>query len=212
MYGPVADASIVRVIPVPEGVTCAAVNPKSRQASYSIAVMDKLKTVALLYAIICIIQQLAENVGVPYSDCKQWFMNVDGMHLPRIEFSAKQAAIMIIITILVTAMGTAHGATHAHPSANNTIRSCGRAMLHRFRMLYYHHQQTIHTSEHTTSLPPVHDQRISGELADQISSGFATPSARIWRSAHSTGNSRCVLSTIKCLQSHIVLAIRGCRI
>jgi hypothetical protein len=42
-----------------------------RQASYSIAVMDKIKTIALLYTIICIIQQLDEHVEVSYDDCKQ---------------------------------------------------------------------------------------------------------------------------------------------
>jgi hypothetical protein len=80
-----------------------------RQASYSIVVMDKLKTIALLYTIICIIQQMTEHVGVSYGDCKQWFMNMDDTHLPRLEFSAKQIAIMMIVTIVVTTMGSAIG-------------------------------------------------------------------------------------------------------
>jgi hypothetical protein len=36
-------------------------------------------------------------------------------------------------------------------------------------MLHYHHQQAFHTSEHTTSVPPGFDQRISGEPTDNIS-------------------------------------------
>jgi hypothetical protein len=80
-----------------------------RQASYSIAVMDKIKTIALLYTIICIIQQLAEHVEVSYGNCKQWLMNMDSTHLPRLEFSAKQIAIMIIVTIVITTMGSVHG-------------------------------------------------------------------------------------------------------
>ncbi len=96
----------------------------TRHASYSIAVMDKIKTVALLYIIICIIQQLAEHVEVSYADdFKQWFMNMDGLPLPRLEFSAKQIAIMMIMTIVVTTMGSAHGATHVQHCVNNTIRS-----------------------------------------------------------------------------------------
>ncbi len=95
----------------------------TRPASYSIDVMDKIKTVALLYTIICIIQQLAEHVEVTYGDCKQWIMNTDGMHLPRIEFSAKQIAITMIITIVVTTIGSTHGATHVQRCVNNTIQS-----------------------------------------------------------------------------------------
>jgi hypothetical protein len=57
-------------------------------------VMDKIKTMAPLYTIICIIQQLAEHVEVSYGDCKQWIMNMDDMYLPRLEFSAKQIVIM----------------------------------------------------------------------------------------------------------------------
>ena len=57
--------------------------------------MDKIKTVGLLYTILCIIQQLVEHVGVSHSDCKQWFISMDDMHLPQIEFSVKQCFIMM---------------------------------------------------------------------------------------------------------------------
>ena len=95
----------------------------TRQASYSIAIMDKIKTMALLYTIFCIMQQLTEHVGVSYSECKQWFISMEGMHIPRIEFSAKQAAIMIVLTIIVTTMGTAHESVLVHHRGNNTNRS-----------------------------------------------------------------------------------------
>ena len=172
---------------------------------------------------------------------------MDGLHLPRLEFSTRHIVIMMIMTIVVTAMGSAHGATHVQHCVNNTIRlstikfdryrmkhspsdvegmkhcqcmkrtlafttRCCRAMLHWFGMLHYHHQQAIHTSEHTTSVPPGHDQRISGEHADQISRGSATPSARIWWATRFAGDTRCVLSTVKCLQCNIVLAIRRCQV
>jgi hypothetical protein len=94
----------------------------ARQTSYSMVVMDKVKTVALLYTIICIIQQLAEFLELSYGDCKQWLMSMDGMHLPRLDFSAKQIAIMIIITIMAVAMGSAYGSTHVQQYANNTFR------------------------------------------------------------------------------------------
>jgi len=71
-----------------------------------------VKTVALLYTITCIIQQLDELVEASYGDCKQWLMSMDGMHLPRLEFSVKQIGIMIIITIVATTMGSGHGSTH----------------------------------------------------------------------------------------------------
>ena len=48
---------------------------------------------------------------------------MEGMHIPRIEFSTKQAAIMIVLTIIVTTMGTAHGSVLAHHRENNTNRS-----------------------------------------------------------------------------------------
>ena len=85
--------------------------------------MDKIKTVVLLYSIICIIQQLAEHVEVSYGDCKQWIMNMDGMHLPRLEFSAKQIAIMMIMTIVVTTIGSTHGVTHVQHCVNLIIQS-----------------------------------------------------------------------------------------
>ncbi len=95
----------------------------SSQASYSIAVMDKIKTVTLFYTIICIIQQLEEHVGVSYGDCKQWLTNMDDLHLPRLDISAKQITIMMIMTIVVTTMGSLHGATHVQHCVNETIRS-----------------------------------------------------------------------------------------
>jgi hypothetical protein len=156
-----------------------------------------------------------EHVKVSYGDCKQWLMNMDVLHLPRLEFSARQITIMMIMTIVVTTMVSSHGVTHVQHCVNYTIRSstikfdgcrmkhspldvedmkhcqcmkrtlvfttrCDRAILHWFGMLHYHHQQVIHTSEHTTSVPPGHNQRISGEPADQISRESVTPSSRIW--------------------------------
>ena len=125
-----------------------------RQASYSIAVMNKIKTIPLLYTIICIIQQLAEHVEVSYGDCKQWLMNMDGTHPPRLEFSGKRIAIMMIVTIVATTMGSAHGATHVQHCVNSTIRS-----------------STIHYDGYRTKHSPIdaegiaHRQRMKGELA-----------------------------------------------
>jgi hypothetical protein len=95
----------------------------TRQASYSIVVMDKIKTVTLLYTIIYIIQQVEEHLEVSYGDCKQWFMNMGDLHLPRLEFSAKQMTIMMIMNIVVTTVGSARGVTHVQRCVKNTIQS-----------------------------------------------------------------------------------------
>ncbi len=58
-----------------------------------------------------------------YGDCKQWFINMDDLHIPRLELSAKQTSIMMIMTIVVTTMGSARGETHVKHCVHNTIQS-----------------------------------------------------------------------------------------
>ena len=64
-----------------------------------------------------------DHVEVSYGDCKQWLTNIGGTPLPRIDFSVKYAAIMMIIAIGAATMGTAHGMNHVQHRANNTIGS-----------------------------------------------------------------------------------------
>ena len=81
-------------------------------------------------------------------------MNMDGTHPPRLEFSGKRIAIMMIVTIVATTMGSAHGVTHLQHCVNSTIRS-----------------STIHYDGYRTKHIPLdvegiaHRQRMKGELA-----------------------------------------------
>ena len=73
---------------------------------------------------------------VSYGDCKQWFMNMDDLHLPRLKFSTKQITIMMIMNIVVTTVGSVRGVTHVQRCVKNTIQS-SKAGTHVIRNLTF---------------------------------------------------------------------------
>ena len=81
-------------------------------------------------------------------------MTMDGTHLPRLEFSAKQIVIMMIVTIVVTTMGSAHGATHVQHCVNSTITSS---------LIHYNEYRTKHSPLDEEGM--AHRQRMKRELA-----------------------------------------------